>query len=113
MLHQARPRRGRVCRPARSTTDPGAATPRSRGIGRYCSVCPNGNISVQNDSIIPLIASALPLVTGTVIPAAWPKHRFDVVWTFTRVPGAAAAEYAFGQIPQLLLSGDTDSVISD
>jgi hypothetical protein len=59
---------------------------------------------------IPVIASALPLVTGTVIPPEWPKHRFDVVWTFTRVPGAGA-EYAFGQIPQLLLSGDSDSVI--
>ena len=48
---------------------------------------------------------------GTVIPSAWPKHRYDVVWTFTLVPDAATAQYAFGQIPQLLLSGDSDSVI--
>ena len=60
---------------------------------------------------IPAIGAALPLAEGTVIPSAWPKHRFDVVWAFTLVPDAAAAEYTFGQIPQLLLSGDTDTVI--
>ena len=61
--------------------------------------------------LIPAIASALPVVRGTVIPAAWPKHRYDVVWTFTLVPDAATTQYAFGQIPQLLLSGDSDTVI--
>jgi len=60
---------------------------------------------------IPTIASALPVVDGTAIPSAWPKHRFDVVWAFTLVPDSATAQYAFGQIPQLLLSGDTDAVI--
>jgi hypothetical protein len=60
---------------------------------------------------IPAIASALPVVSGTVIPTAWPKHRFDVIWTFTLVPDAATTQYAFGQIPQLLLSGDSDDVI--
>jgi len=60
--------------------------------------------------LIPSIASALPVVKETVIPPAWPGHRYDVVWTFTRVDGDTT-EYAFDQIPQLLLSGDTDSVI--
>jgi hypothetical protein len=60
---------------------------------------------------IPRIASALPVIGGTVIPPAWPKHRYDVVWTFTLAPDAATTQYAFGQIPQLLLSGDSDSVI--
>jgi hypothetical protein len=60
--------------------------------------------------LIPSIASALPIVKETAIPTAWPGHRYDVVWTFTRVDGDSA-EYAFDQIPQLLLSGDTDSVI--
>jgi hypothetical protein len=60
---------------------------------------------------IPRIASALPVVRGTVIPSAWPKHRYDVVWTFTLAPDAATTQYAFGQIPQLLLSGDSDTVI--
>jgi len=57
---------------------------------------------------IPALASALPLARGTVIPKAWPDDRYDVIWTFTL---AAADEYSFGQVPQLLLSGDTDTVI--
>ncbi len=60
---------------------------------------------------IPAIASALPLRRETAIPQAWPKHRYNVVWTFTLVPDAATPQYAFGQIPQLLLSGDSDTVI--
>jgi len=56
---------------------------------------------------IPVLASALPLVPGTVIPKRWPAHRFDVIWSFTLVSG----EYSFGQVPQLLLSGDVDTVI--
>lgn len=58
---------------------------------------------------IPAIATALPTVPGTVIPQAWPGNRFDVIWAFTLVPGTA--HYGFGQIPQQLLSGDTDTVI--
>jgi hypothetical protein len=61
------------------------------------------------EGLIPAIASALPVVEGTVILSTWPKHRYDVVWTFTLVPDAATTRYAFGQIPQipqLLLSGD-------
>jgi hypothetical protein len=42
----------------------------------------------------------------------WPGDRFDVIWTFTLVPGSAPAQYTFGQIPQQLLSGDADTVIS-
>jgi hypothetical protein len=57
---------------------------------------------------IPALASALPLVTGTVIPGTWPDDRYDMIWTFT-LEGEAG--YAFGQLPQLLLSGDTDAVI--
>jgi hypothetical protein len=58
---------------------------------------------------IPALASALPLVDGTVIPKVWPADRFDVIWTFTLV---TRDEYSFGQVPQLLLSGDTDTVIT-
>jgi len=60
---------------------------------------------------IPSLASSLPTVTGTVIPQPWPGDRFDVVWTFTLVSGSTPAQYTFGQIPQQLLSGDTDTVI--
>ena len=58
---------------------------------------------------IPALASALPLVHGTVIPKTWPDDRFDVIWTFTLLTND---EYAFGQVPQLLLSGDTDTIIA-
>jgi len=61
---------------------------------------------------IPAIATSLPTVAGTVIPQPWPGDRFDVIWTFTLVPGSAPAQYAFGQIPQQLLSGDAGTVIS-
>jgi hypothetical protein len=61
---------------------------------------------------IPAIATSLPTVPGTVIPQPWPGDRFDVIWTFTLVPGSAPAQYTFGQIPQQLLSGDTGTVIS-
>jgi hypothetical protein len=57
---------------------------------------------------IPVLASALPLVSGTVIPKSWPDDRYDVIWAFTLESESA---YAFGQIPQLLLSGDADTVI--
>jgi hypothetical protein len=61
---------------------------------------------------IPALASSLPVVAGTAIPPAWPGDRFDVIWTFTLVPGATPAQYAFGQVPQQLLSGDTDTIIT-
>jgi hypothetical protein len=60
---------------------------------------------------IPLIASALPLVSGTVIPPKWPGHRYDVIWSFTRVAEPGPARYRFGQIPQQLLAGDDETVI--
>jgi hypothetical protein len=60
---------------------------------------------------IPAIATSLPTVPGTAIPQAWPGDRFDVIWTFTLVPGSSPPRYTFGQIPQQLLSGDADTVI--
>jgi hypothetical protein len=60
---------------------------------------------------IPLIAAALPLVSGTVIPRKWPRERYDVIWVFTRVPVPGPVQYAFSQIPQQLLAGDAATVI--
>jgi hypothetical protein len=60
---------------------------------------------------IPAIAAALPTVSGTQIPAAWPGDRFDVIWSFTLQPGASPTEYVFSQIPQQLLAGDTATII--
>jgi hypothetical protein len=60
---------------------------------------------------IPALASSLPVIPATVIPQQWPGHRFDVIWAFRLVPGAATIQYAFSQIPQQLLSGDSDTII--
>lgn len=57
---------------------------------------------------IPDLASALPVMDGTAIPETWPDDRYDLIWTFTR---AADWKYAFSQVPQLLLPGDTDTLI--
>jgi hypothetical protein len=69
---------------------------------------PDAVLICWEHSHIPALASALPLVSGTVIPKSWPDDRYDVIWTFTLT---ADATYAFGQVPQLLLSGDADTVI--
>jgi hypothetical protein len=46
---------------------------------------------------------------GSVIPKTWPDDRFDMIWAFTL---SAHDQYSFGQIPQLLLSGETDTIIA-
>ena len=56
---------------------------------------------------IPALAQAIPTIEA--IPSAWPGDRFDVIWTFGLDP--AAGRYSFGQVPQQLLRGDTDTVI--
>ena len=62
-------------------------------------------------SHIPVIAASLPVVNQTAIPRKWPGHRYDVIWTFTLVPGPGPARYTFSQIPQQLLAGDAGTVI--
>jgi hypothetical protein len=60
---------------------------------------------------IPVIASSFPVVDGTMIPQKWPGDRYDVLWTFTLVPGSGPAKYTFGQVPQQLLAGDASTII--
>jgi hypothetical protein len=62
-------------------------------------------------SHIPVIARSLPIAEGTSIPDGWPDDRYDVIWALTLLPGEPQARYAFSQIPQRLLAGDTDEVI--
>jgi hypothetical protein len=62
---------------------------------------------------IPVIASALPVVGGTVIPRKWPGRRYDVIWSFTRDQEPGPVRYTFSQIPQRLLAGDTATVIGE
>jgi hypothetical protein len=45
------------------------------------------------------------------IPAEWPDDRFDIVWVFTP-PVASSDRWGFAQVPQQLLRGDTDTVLS-
>jgi len=56
---------------------------------------------------IPAIANEI-LGNDTTAPQKW-GDRFDVVWVFDL--DASAGSYAFTQIPQQLLAGDSDSVI--
>jgi len=61
---------------------------------------------------IPALADALPIAPGTTIPSQWPADRFDVIWAFSLAGQPGPVQYAFSQIPQQLLSGDTDTVIA-
>jgi hypothetical protein len=63
-------------------------------------------------SHIPVIASSLPVVSGTGVPRKWPGDRYDVIWSFTLMPGPGPVRYTFGQVPQQLLAGDAGTVIS-
>jgi hypothetical protein len=58
---------------------------------------------------IPALVRGIPGVDGGAIPAVWPGDRFDVIWTFTL--DRDGGRYVFGQVPQQLLGGDTDTVI--
>ncbi|HEY0798933.1 MAG TPA: hypothetical protein VGD50_07270, partial [Candidatus Baltobacteraceae bacterium] len=54
------------------------------------------------------IANAI--LGNTRAPQHWPSSRFDVVWIFKL--DKSSGRYALRQIPQQLLSGDDDTVIS-
>jgi len=56
---------------------------------------------------IPDIANLI-LGNSTTAPQTWPGDRFDVVWIFDLQNDA----YTFSQVPQRLLAGDSDTVIS-
>jgi hypothetical protein len=73
--------------------------------------CPGVVLICWEHNHIPVIASSLPLVSGTAIPQKWPGDRYDVIWSLTRMPGSGQVRYTFHQIPQQLLAGDADTVI--
>ena len=60
-------------------------------------------ISWQHE-LIPSIAN---IIVGdqTTVPQSWPDHRFDIVWVFDLQ--ASTGSYAFSQVPQGLLAGDS------
>jgi hypothetical protein len=57
---------------------------------------------------IPAIANLI--LQNKSAPQKWPSDRFDVVWIFARA--AANAPWTFSQAPQLVLSGDSQTVIA-
>jgi hypothetical protein len=57
--------------------------------------------------VIPEIANLI-LGDSTTCPQKWPGSRFDLVWVFDR---KAANGWDFAQIPQLVLSGDSNDPI--
>jgi hypothetical protein len=57
---------------------------------------------------IPAIANLI--LQNQKAPQKWPSNRFDVAWIFSRA--VANAPWTFSQVPQLLLSGDSSTVIS-
>lgn len=55
--------------------------------------------------MIPDIANRI-LGNSTTCPQKWPGSRFDLVWVFDQKK--AGPGWDFAQVPQLLLSGDSD-----
>ena len=55
---------------------------------------------VWEHTLIAAIVSTL--TSGTVMPAAWPGDRFDMVWSLEQNAGA----WKLTRVPQLLLPGD-------
>jgi hypothetical protein len=63
----------------------------------------------EHKAIHEIANSILPIPSGTQVPQSWPDTRFDVIYAFTYDGGAS--QYAFSQIPQMLLGGDIDQAI--
>lgn len=57
----------------------------------------------------------IPSIANTILgdektaPQAWPADSFDLVWIFQRE--SPTATWKFSQLPQLLLPGDTETVL--
>jgi hypothetical protein len=63
-------------------------------------------ISWEHTAIPTIALNILGLANPQDVPKEWPKHRFDMVWAFKRKPGYG--DYAFSQIPQMLLFKDSE-----
>ncbi len=60
-------------------------------------------ISWQHEYMAALATAILG--DAAAAPPLWPKNRFDLIWIFTL--DNAAGRYAFAQMPQMLLAGDS------
>ena len=57
---------------------------------------------------IPAIVNAI-VGNATTCPQKWPGARFDMVWVLDAKAGGG---FSFGQVPQMLLPGDSDTPIT-
>jgi hypothetical protein len=57
---------------------------------------------------VPEIANFI-LGNNTTVPQKWPGDRFDLVWVFDL--NSSNSQYGFTQVPQLLLAGDSNTII--
>jgi hypothetical protein len=69
---------------------------------------------------IPTIATTIANLTELTVnptppstwpPPKWPGTRFDLVWVFDLVTANQTSTWTFTQVPQLLLAGDSSTVI--
>jgi hypothetical protein len=57
---------------------------------------------------------ALPAIAGLIrggadgVPPSWPGHVYDLVWVLDLQPSGA---WSFTQVPELVMSGDSDKLI--
>ena len=70
----------------------------------YAKQCTGPVLIVWEHKQLPALAKAI--TNSDLIPQKWPSDRFDVVFVFRL--GSDGTGYSFEQVPQLLLSGDTD-----
>jgi hypothetical protein len=66
---------------------------------------------------IPSIANVI-MGNDTTVPQKWPGDRFDVVWVLDLIievgsDSPSSSSYAFSQVPQSLLAGDSPDPIQD
>lgn len=69
-------------------------------------------ISWQHERIIE-IASHLTVSAppNYRLPSNWPDERYDIVWVFTP-PTMFHRRWTFTQVPQMLLAGDSDALVT-
>lgn len=74
------------------------------------------NTAIASDGVVLIVwhHEKIPAIANLILqnqtaPQKWPGDRFDVVWIFTRA--APNGPWTFSQAPQLLLSGDSQTVI--
>jgi hypothetical protein len=69
------------------------------------------DVLIAWDDIRTLVRHLTCAININPIPEEWPWHRCDLVWVFT-APASSTERWGFDQVPQMLLAGDANSIIS-